>query len=67
MGIFELDHTKRWTFVFTNFLRDAVWVLRNALVELVSRLLCSAVKSVKISAARCPEIRNPIVVHLSEK
>ena len=50
---------------FLEFLRDAVWLLRNALVELSTRLSCSSVISMQILAARCPEIRNPIVVHLS--
>ena len=50
---------------FLQCLRDAVWLLRIAHVELISRLLCSSVKSMKISAAQCPEKRKPIVVHLS--
>ena len=40
-------------------------LLRIALVVLVPRLLCSSVKSIKILAALCPEIRNPTVLHLS--
>ena len=39
-------------------LHDAVWPLRIAHVELISRLSCSCVKSIRIPAARCPEIRN---------
>ena len=56
LDLFEVLH------IFPSFLENAV-----ALVELIPRLLCSSVKSIKIPAALCPEIRNPTVVHLSEK
>ena len=50
---------------FFGCLRDALWLLRVALVELVPRLLSYSVKSMKIPAAQCPEIRNPFVAHHS--
>ena len=42
---------------FLGCLRDVVKLLRTALVGEVPRLLCSSVKSMKIPADRCPEIR----------
>ena len=52
---------------FLECLRDAVHLFRILHIGLVSRLLCSSVKSMTTSAAAGPEIRNPIVVHLSTK
>ena len=47
------------------YLCDVVCSLRIARHELVSKLLCPSVKSNWISAARRPELRNPIVVNSS--
>ena len=52
---------------FLECLRDAVRLLRILHIVVVSRLLCSSVKSMTTSAARGPEIRNPIVVYPSMK
>ena len=45
---------------FLECLRTVVWLLRIERVGLVSRLLCSSVRSMKTSAARGPVIRNPL-------
>ena len=46
---------------------DAAQLLCIVLVEVVPRLLCLSVKSLKIPAARRPAIHNSTVVHLSLK
>ena len=50
---------------FLECLHDAVRPLRISHIGFVPRLLCSSAKLMKTSAARVPEIRNPLVVHLS--
>ena len=51
--------------LFLGCLHDAAQLLWIVLDELVPRLLCPSVKSLRIPAARCPAIRNPTVAHLS--
>ena len=65
MRKFDLYFTERWYFCVLGCLRDAVQPLCIVLVELLPRLLCSSVKSVKIPAALCREIHNQTVAHLS--